>query len=411
MVNRVVVTGTGIISPIGLSVDSFWSSLLDGDTGIVAIDQEMIPQTPVPMGGYIVGYSARDHFNVKESRRLSRSSQFAILAAQQALEQAQLLDESMDHEETAIMIGSSIGGFSASEPYFRDFYASNSMSPLAVPKSMNSGPASHVSIRYGLKGPLMSVDAACASAAQSIGYAYNLIRHGTVDIAISGGTDSPLTPTVMGSWLALRALSRRFDEPAKACRPFSGDRDGIVLGEGAGILVMESEDSAISRGKNILAEISGFGMSSDSHHITQPSVSGPSRAMRKAIQDADLEPQQIDYINAHGTGTNWNDSNETNAIKQVFGEHAYNLPVVSNKAAFGHSIAGSGALELIGCIKSLEDQVVPPTINYTTQDPECDLDYVTEGKRTHQITHIISNSFAFGGSNAALVVSKYQPNS
>jgi 3-oxoacyl-(acyl-carrier-protein) synthase len=274
---------------------------------------------------------------------------------------------------------------------------------------MNIGPGANISIKHGFQGPLMNVDAACSTAAHSIGNTLNMIRLGMLQIAITGAADSPFSPAVVGAWQALRAVSSRIDAPAEACRPFSADRDGMVLGEGAGILVLEAESYALRRGAHILAEIKGYGASADSSHLTQPTQIGPALAMRRSLADAELTPDDIDYINAHATGTEWNDRNETKAIKEVFGERAYGIPVVGNKAALGHSIAASGALELIGSILSLRDQIVPPTINYKVPDPECDLDYVIEGCRKVPLTNIMSNSFAFGGSNAVLIVGKYEP--
>jgi len=274
---------------------------------------------------------------------------------------------------------------------------------------MNIGPGANISIKYGFQGPLFSVDAACSTSAHSIGYAFNMIRSGVLQAALTGASDSPLSPAVVGAWMALHAVTSREDNPAEACRPFSADRDGMVLGEGAGVLVLESESHALKRGAPILAEVKGYGASADGSHLTQPTKDGPILAMQRALADAEMDRDDIDYINAHATGTEWNDKNETAAIKEVFGQRAYNIPVVGNKAAFGHSIAGSGALELIGCVLSLRDQVVPPTINYKVPDPECDLDYVTEGKRNIKLKNIMSNSFAFGGSNAVLIVSRYEP--
>jgi 3-oxoacyl-(acyl-carrier-protein) synthase len=274
---------------------------------------------------------------------------------------------------------------------------------------MNVGPSSNVSIRYGFQGPLMNVDAACASAAHSIGYCYNLIRTGMLEVAVTGGSDCPFAPGVVSAWCALRALSERNDEPATASRPFSKDRDGMVLGEGAGILVLESETSALRRGQPILAEVKGYGATGDSHHLTQPSSEGPARAMSRAIRDAGLDLEQIDWINAHGTATDWNDKTETSAIKLVFGERAWDTPVVGLKGALGHAIAASAALQTVSCVLSLRDQVLPPTINYRQPDPECDLNYVTEGARRQPVAHILTNSFAFGGSNSALVIARYEP--
>jgi 3-oxoacyl-(acyl-carrier-protein) synthase len=274
---------------------------------------------------------------------------------------------------------------------------------------MNTAPSSNVSIRFGFGGPLINVDGACASGSHSVGYAFNLIRAGVLEAALVGGADSPFTLGIMEAWCALRVLSERNDNPSEACRPFSADRDGIVLGEGAGVLVLESEASARGRGRQILAEVLSYGASADCHHLTQPSPDGPARAMQKALDDAGLQPGRIGYVNAHGTGTQWNDKNETLAIKRVFANDANSTLVVGNKGALGHAVAAGGALELIGCILTLRDRLVPPTINYRVPDPECDLDYVTAGSRKYQGDLVMSNSFAFGGSNAVLVIGRHGP--
>jgi beta-ketoacyl-acyl-carrier-protein synthase II len=406
MMERVVITGIGVASPLGCDVDSFWQGLLDGRPGVVALEDEQYAGLSSRLGALVAPFDGDPYFSPKEARRMSRSSQLALVAADQAIRRACLtnLDRSA-RRDIAVIIGSSIGGFSASDPSFKSYYKSARTSPFTIPTSMNLGPASNVSIKYGYQGPLLAVDAACASAAHSIGHAYNLIRTGSLDLAITGGADSPFAPAVVSSWCSLRALSQRNDSPGQACRPFSRDRDGLALGEGAGILVLESEGSARLRGAIPLAEIKGYGASGDSHHITQPGFDGPVLAMQRALKDAGLDPGQIQYINAHATGTEANDRNETAAIKAVFGEHAKDIPVVGNKAALGHSIGASAALELISCILSIRDQIVPPTINYKLEDPDCDLDYVTEGKRLHAIEHALSNSFAFGGSNGVLIVS------
>jgi 3-oxoacyl-(acyl-carrier-protein) synthase len=360
------------------------------------------------IGAAVWNYDETKYFDSKQARRMSRSSQLALVAARQAVEEARLGQGQVDIPEVGVLVGSSIGGFSSAEPAYRSFYRTNRLSPFTIPNAMNSGPASNISIKYGFQGPLFNVDAACATAAHSIGYAFHMIGSGTLQVVVTGAADSPFAPAVVAAWATLRALSTREDCPAEACRPFSADRDGMVLGEGAGILVLEAESHALRRGVPILAEIKGYGASADSNHLTQPTQDGPVKAMQRALADAGLRAGEIDYINAHATGTEWNDQNETRAIKEVFGEGAYEIPVVGNKAAIGHSIAGSGALELIGCILSLRDQVVPPTINYKIPDPECDLDYVTEGRRQVNLHNIMTNSFAFGGSNAALVVGKYE---
>ncbi len=404
---RVVVTGMGVASPLGCDLEGFWNALVAGNSGVGSLEG-IFSDLPLKIGAAVWEYDERKYFNSKEARRMSRSSQLGLVAAKQAISAAKLEEGGVNRAEVGVIVGSSIGGYSAADPYFKGFYAHNRLSSFVIPVSMNVGPAANISIKYGFQGPLVNVDAACATAAYSIGYAFHMIRSGTLQVAVTGATDSPFSPGVVTAWLALRAVSSRVDSPAEACRPFSADRDGMVLGEGAGILVLEAESHALRRGVPILAEIKGYGTSADSSHLTQPTQRGPVMAMRRALADAELSPDDIDYVNAHATGTEWNDENETRAIKEVFGERAYRIPVVGNKAALGHSIAGSGALELIGCILSLRDQVVPPTINYKVPDPQCDLDYVTEGKRNVRLRNVMSNSFAFGGSNAVLIVGKYE---
>jgi beta-ketoacyl-acyl-carrier-protein synthase II len=399
---RVFVTGMGVASPLGCDVEIFWERLKQGQSGVSALEGEEFAHLRTRIGARVPPYNEADYYDRKDGRRMSRTSQLALVAAHHAIQQAKL--DQIDPVRVGIMIGSSIGGFSASDYFYRDYYRSGRESPFVIPTCMNSGPSSQVSIRYGYQGPLMSVDAACSSAAHSIGYAMAMIRSGIVDVVVTGGADSPFTTGVMAGWCAMRALSERNDSPAAACRPFSADRDGLVLGEGAGVLILESERSARQRQQPMLAEMLGYGATSDGHHITQPIAEGPARAMQAAMADAHLTPDQIDYVNAHGTGTPWNDGTETAAIKLALGDHAYQVPVVSNKSALGHSIAGSGALELIGCVLSLRDQQVPPTINFHVPDPECDLDYVTSGCRHLPMQHIMSNSFSFGGSNAVLIV-------
>jgi len=342
---------------------------------------------------------------------MSRSSQLGLVASEDAIHNAKLDEDLFDREEVGVFVGSSIGGYGASDSYFKSYHTRGRLSPFTIPIAMNIGPGANISIKYGFQGPLVDVDAACSTAAHSIGQAFNMIRHGRLQVVVSGAADSPFSPAVVEAWMALRAVSTLIDPPSEACRPFSADRDGMVLGEGAGILVMEAESHALQRGVPILAEIKGYGASADSSHLTQPTQKGPALAMQRALVDAELTVDDIDYINAHATGTVWNDKNETKAIREIFDERAYKIPVAGNKAALGHSIAGSGALELIGCILSLRDQVIPPTINYKIPDPECDLDYVTEGSRKLPLRNIMSNSFAFGGSNAVLIVGAYEPNS
>ena len=407
-VKRVLITGLGVTSPLGCSVDDFWNGLLEGKSGTIAITDLDLSSCHTRIGAQVQGYDPAQHFSRKELQRLNRASQFAIVAAKEAIEESRFAEHCAG-SRVAVIIGGSIGGFAASEPLLQQFFDEGTMSPYSVPFLMNVGPASNVSIRFGFKGPLMHVDGACASSGHAIGYAYSLIRSGMVDAAVCGGSDTTLSRSVYQAWASMRTLSQRNNDPAHACRPFSADRDGIVLSEGAGILILESEESALRRDANVYAEMTGYAAASDGYHLTKPSLEGMARSMALALSDAGLQPQQIDYINAHGTATHWNDLTETLAIKEVFGSAAYDIPVVGIKGALGHSMGATSAFELISCVLSIRDSMLPPTINLTTPDPECDLDYVREGKRKHEITHAMSNSFAFGGSNAVLIVSRYAP--
>lgn len=404
---RVVVTGMGVASPLGCNLPEFWQCLLAGQSGVRSLEGSIFSGMRTKIGALVWNYEESRYFEGKEAKRMSRSSQLGLVAAKQAVSEAKLDDDKVESPDIGVFVGSSIGGYTAAEHFIKNYYDHDRLSPFTIPISMNIGPGSNISIKYGFQGPLINVDAACSSAAHSIGQAFNMISSGNLQAAVVGAADCPFSPAVVAAWSTMHALSSREDPPAEACRPFSDDRDGLVLGEGAGILILEAESHALQRGAPILAEIKGYGASADSFHLTQPTQLGPASAMRRALTDAELDPDDIDYINAHATGTEWNDENETKAIKEVFGQRAYKIPVVGNKAALGHSIAGSGALELIGCILSLRDQMVPPTINYKVPDPECDLDYVTEGKRSVRLRNVMSNSFAFGGSNAVLIVGKY----
>ncbi len=406
--SRVVVTGMGVASPLGCSVAEFQGGLLAGASGVETLTDIDLSRCRTKIGAPVTGYTPEDHFDQKEIKRYSRSSQLALVAAQQAIQDAGVDLGRGDPVRRGVILGSSIGGYTSVEEFFQRYFDGWRGAPFIIPKVMNNAPASNISINYGITGPLLNLDVACASAAHAIGYAFQQIRQGIIDLAVTGGADSALSPAVMQAWSLMRVLSERNEIPKQAYRPFSLDRDGIVLGEGAGILVIESEESALARGAKIYAEVTGYGATSDGQHITQPSLVGPKNAMRLAIEDAGLAFEDIDYINAHATGTPWNDSNETRAIKEVFGGHAYQIPVVGIKAAVGHSIAATGALEFISTVCSIQENKVPPSINVFEPDPECDLDYVTEGARQISIDHAISNSFAFGGSNAVLAISRYQ---
>jgi 3-oxoacyl-(acyl-carrier-protein) synthase len=406
--HRVVITGMGVATPLGNDVRQFWAGLERGDSGVTLLDDIDLPACGTRIGARVREYESAKTFTRRELERTSRTSQIALLAASQAIADARL-GELGDRERASVgvVLGTSASTISTSEPFLIGMANGAVPDPLYVPISMNLAPAANVSMRWGFTGPLLSLDAACSSANHAIGYVYNLIRFGALTMALTGGAEAPLSPIVMRAWSSLCVLSKRHETPGSACRPFSLDRDGMVLGEHAGVLVLESEESALARGAAIHAELTGFGAASDGHHITQPSAAGLARAMGLALVDSGLGPGDIDYVNAHGTGTPLNDRIETAALKEVFGDCAYAIPVVGIKGAIGHSLAASGALELVSCVLSIRHGKVPPTINYTIPDPECDLDYVSGGSRDAQITHAMSNSFSFGGSNAVLVVSRY----
>lgn len=404
---KVYITGIGAVSPLGMSVQDLWQGVLEGRSGVKRITEFDLSRCKTKIGAMIQGYDPLEHYTKKDLRRNSRSTQLALIAAEEAVQDAGIDLSAGDPYRKAVILGSSIAGYTDAEDFFGRYFVDGWQgNPFIVSKVMNNAPASNISIRYELKGPLLTTDAACASAAHAVGYAFQQLRSGMVDVAIVGGADSGLSPAVMQAWTGMRVLSSRNDNPEQALRPFSADRDGMVLGEGAGIIILETEQHAKARGAKVYAEVSGYGATSDGHHITQPSLEGPAKAIELALQNAGISAEEVDYVNAHATGTPWNDSNETTTIKMALGEHAYKIPVVGIKGAVGHSIAATGALEIITVAMSIQEQIVPRTINLIEPDPNCDLDYVAEGPRQVEINHAISNSFAFGGSNGVIVLSK-----
>jgi 3-oxoacyl-[acyl-carrier-protein] synthase II len=404
----VVVTGMGVVSPLGTGVDTFWRSLVAGGSGVRTITAFDPSNHRVRIGAPAVGFDPEARLSARDAQRLSLASQMAVVAAEEALGQARLLEYS-GRREAGVILGSSVGGIAASEPFYRQYYDTGRMSATAIPKSMTNAGASAVSIRFGLHGQLFTVDAACASSTHAIGLASHLIASGLQSIVVTGGADATLNPAVVEAWSSLRVLSECNDDPERACKPFSRNRDGLVLGEGAGILVLESASSARARGAPILAEILGYGFSSDAHHLTAPNEQGQVEAMERALVSAGLSAEAIDHINAHGTGTPLNDRIETSAIKKVFGSRAASIPVVSIKGAIGHLLGAAGAVEAIASILSAMHDCVPPTRNYEEPDPECDLDYVPGAARAMPVRTVLSNSFAFGGSNACIVIGKGEP--
>lgn len=400
---RVVITGIGVVSPIGLTRDAFWRSLIAGHCGIRTIQSADFDQLRFKHAADIQGFVPEDHIPSKDLNLMDRFAQFAVVAAKEAMAQSGLELTPAMREEGVVVTGSCIGGRSAEEMGYRELYihGRNRVHPLTIPLGMANAGASHVSMQFGIQGPSYTISTACASSAHAIGQAFHLVRSGSAPVAIAGGSEAPLYFGNLKAWEAMRVISK------DTCRPFSADRSGLVLGEGAAMLVLEPLEAALARGAKPIAEIAGFGMSADACHITQPSTEGPARAIRMAMRDAGLAPEQIGYINAHGTATEVNDRTEAAAIRAVFGALADKLPVSSTKSMHAHTLGAAGAIEAAASALALANGVIPPTVNYTRPDPACDLDVVPNESRTQQFEACLSNSFAFGGLNAVLALKSF----
>jgi nodulation protein E len=402
-VQRVVITGIGVISAIGLTRDAFWRSLVDGRCGIRTIHSPDFEQLRFKHAADVEGFVPEDHLSAKELTLMDRFAQFAVVAAREAMAQSGLELTPAMREDGAIITGSCIGGRSAEEVGYRELYihGRNRVHPLTIPLGMSNAGTSHISMQFGIQGPSYTISTACASSGHAIGQAFHMVRSGTAPVAIAGGCEAPLYFGNLKAWEAMRVISK------DTCRPFSADRSGLVLGEGAAMLVLEPLDAALARGARPIAEIVGFGMSADACHITQPSAEGPARAMRMALRDAGLAPEQVGYINAHGTATEVNDRTETAAIRLVFGAHADKLAVSSTKSMHAHTLGAAGAIEAAASALTLANSIIPPTVNYSRPDPVCDLDFVPNTAREQQVEACLSNSFAFGGLNAVLALRTY----
>ncbi len=415
---RTVITGMGIISPLGHTAEENWDSLLQGRSGIGPITQFDPTGLPVLIAGEVKDFSPGDYMDFKEARRMSRVSQLAAVAAQMALADANLpapVESALDPERVGVLVGTGVGGFDVADKNLIIFRTKgyNRVNPFAMTSFLPNMPSYHVSLLAGSFGPISTVNAACATGTQAIGEGLELIRRGVADTVITGGAEGLIHEAAIAGFARMRALSTNFnDEPERASRPFDKDRDGFVLSEGAGIVVLERLDKALERGAHIYAEVLGHSSSSDAFHVAapDPEAAGKIRAMRWAVEDADLALDDIDYINAHGTATPVNDASETYAIKTLFGERAYEIPVSSSKSVLGHAMGATGAIEAIFCAYALFNQIVPPTWNYEIVDPECDLDYVPNAPRPSDIQFVLSNSFGLGGQNACLVLAKYTDN-
>jgi 3-oxoacyl-[acyl-carrier-protein] synthase II len=354
-----------------------------------------------------------DFFEEREMTRLDRVSQMAIAATEMATREAGLVNGQLDSYDVGVILGTGFGGQGSIEEYCGAFFSNGKgrRSAIAIPKSMYNASSSNIAIRFKTRGPNLTVTTACSSGANAIGQAFHLIRYGHAERMIAGGADAPVTPVVMDAWKDMRVLSTRNDPPERACKPFSANRDGFVLSEGAGIVVLEAMELAVARGAHIYAEIMGYGSTADAAHITFPDPDGEANAILRALKDAGIQPAEIDHINAHGTATKLNDQSETEAIKRVFGSRAHEIPINSIKSMIGHTMGAAGAIEFIATTLAIDSQVLPPTINYEEADPQCDLDYITDGARQisgNRLRTAMSNSFGFGGNNAVLVVRAYQ---
>jgi nodulation protein E len=400
---RVVVTGTGVVTPIGTTVDTFWASMKEGKCGVSELGGFPLEDLKILIAAQIKDFDHKarlKHFQRdKIVMHADRYSWFAAAAADEAIKQSGLPIPFENGYRSACIIGSGAGGLVTFEKAYRDLFIENKRAthPLTLLRIIGSSAAAHVGIEFGVKGPTFATCSACSTAAHAIGLARDYIQHGMVDVAVAGASESVITYGTMKAWQALHVLS------PEGCFPFSKKRNGTVLGEGAGILVLEEYEHAKRRGAKILAEICGYGMTSDAKEMVNPDMEGPREAMRLALQDAKLPPMKIDYLNAHGTATAINDRNETNAIKDLFGKHAYKLAISSTKSMHGHPLGAGGGIEAVACIKAMEDQWVPPTIGLDDPDPDCDLDYVPNVGRSMKVGYTMSNSFAFGGLNAVLV--------
>jgi 3-oxoacyl-[acyl-carrier-protein] synthase II len=407
---RVVVTGIGMISPLGIGNDPTWQGLVEGRSGIGPITKFDATEYACRIAGEVRGFEPEKWIEKKEVKKSDTFIHYAVVAAQMAVDDANLDCPNCNGERMGVIIGSGIGGLPLIEEMHNKLLEKgpSRISPFFIPGLIVNLAAGQISIRFGCQGPTSAPATACATGAHAIGDAFKLIQRDDADIVFAGGSEAVITPLAIGGFAAMRAMSTRNDDPEHASRPWDLNRDGFIMGEGAGVLILEEREHAIKRGARIYAEITGYGMASDAHHITSPNESGMARAMALALRDAKLDPSAIGYINAHGTSTPVGDVAESNAIKTVFGEAAYKVAISSTKSMTGHLLGAAGGLESAIACMTLRTGIIPPTINYTTPDPACDLDYVPNTARETKVSHVLSNSFGFGGTNASLIFSEHK---
>jgi len=409
-VRRVVITGMGVIASTGKNVTSFVDNLARGHSGIRRITLWDPSALSIQIAAEVPDYVPTDHFPLKQLDLMDRFAQFALLAAREAMESSQIKITEEEAPRFGVVTGTGMGGAQTFDREYYNLYAKNAtrVHPFTIPKMMHNAATSQLCMEHGALGPSLAVATACSSSGHAIGEAFHFVKFGRADIMLAGGADAPITYGMLRCWESVRVLASGDGNPSRACRPFSADREGMVLGEGAGIFLLEELAHARQRGAKIYAEIAGYGASSDANHITQPSVAGPARAVRMALDEAGVNPEEVDYINAHGTGTRLNDVTETQVIKEVFKDHARRLAISSTKSMHGHTMGATGAIELVATVMAIERGVIPPTANYTQPDPECDLDYVPNQAREKLVRVAISDSFAFGGLNAVLLVRRLE---
>lgn len=412
MKRRVVITGMGVISPVGNDVETFWNSLINGHSGIRRIDRYDVSELTTQIGALVRDFNPEDFFDKKEIRKMDRFVQYAIVAAREALKQSGLNISNENAERVGVYVGSGVGGAETMIEQYEVLRTKGArrVSPFLIPMMIVDMAAGQVSIDLGAKGPNLAPVSACATGTHAIGDAFKLIERGAADVMFAGGAEGSVFPLTIAGFNSAKALSTRNDEPERASRPFDKDRDGFVMGEGAGIVVLEELEHAKKRGAKILAEIVGYGLSGDAHHMTAPAPEGEgaARAMKLALNDAGLEPSAIDYINAHGTGTEFNDFFETLAVKTAFGEHAYKLAMSSTKSMTGHLLGAAGGVEAVACVKAINESILPPTINLDEPGEGCDLDYVPNTARKQEVEYAMSNSLGFGGHNGSIILKKYR---
>ena len=411
MRRRVVVTGLGCISPVGNDVETTWNHILAGESGVDYITHYDASDYKTKFAAEVKNFDGAAIFGNKDARRMDRYAQFAIATAMQAVSDAQLEISDDNRDRIGVVIGTGIGGIGTLYEQMMVFVerGPSRVSPFMVPMMLPDTAPGLVAIQLGIRGPNMAVVTACATGTNTVGEATEVIRRGQADVMLAGGAEATIVPIAMAGLGVMTALSTRNEDPKRASRPFDLNRDGFVMGEGSAVLVLEALEHAQARGAHILAEVSGYGSTNDAFHISAPAENGAGAAlcMQMALDDANLDIMDIQYINAHGTSTTLNDKSETAAIKTIFGEQAYNIPISSTKSMTGHLLGASGALEAVICVKVLQNNILPPTINYETPDPECDLDYVPNSPRECQVDHVMSNSFGFGGHNATIILSRY----